>query len=161
MSKEVRALINIVKTGVNSINEGYGLVSLSDVLSTIPSEVIDNVNRFNDTKEMVKFSLSSEPGVTIYLYDSVINKFPTSSINYPKHIYINFDYMSDVPRMVFGTPLGDNIFINVYYAILHELGHILGEHEPTNKYKSYDEYINSPEEKEAMEYADKWIRNFL
>jgi hypothetical protein len=160
MSKEVRALINIVKTGVNNINEGYGLISLSDILSTIPREVMDNINRFNDTKKMVTFSLASEPGITIYLYNSVINKFPTSSINYPKHIYINFDYLSDVPRVVLGTPLGDNIFINVYYAILHELGHILGGHKPTNNHKSYDEYINSPEEKEAMEYADKWIMSF-
>lgn len=142
------------------INENYQSISLDDVLKTIPKEVINAVDEFHQTKKMTIFQINEFPDISIYLYDSSINKFKTASTKYPKNIFINFDYLSDVPKVFFNDNIGDNIYVNVYYAILHELGHILGGHDGTNQYKTYDEYINSPEEKEAMENADKWIRSF-
>lgn len=150
---------DFIKDG--DLNENTdGSITLNDYLKTIPKEVIDAIDEFQQTKTMTIFSLKEYPEVSIYLYNSLINKFQTASTKYPKHIFINFDYLSDVPKVVLNNEIGNNIYINVYYAILHELGHILGGHEGTNHYKTYDEYINSPEEREAMEYADKWLRSF-
>lgn len=144
----------------DNLNEDFHSLTLNDVLSTIPQEVINAVDEFHQTKEMTIFHIDEFPDITIYLYDSSIDKFKTASTKFPKNIFINFDYLSDIPRVLFNNNIGDNIYVNVYYAILHELGHVLGGHDGTNQYKTYDKYINSPEEKEAMENADKWIRSF-
>lgn len=134
--------------------------TLNDILKTIPQEVIGAIDEFQQTKAMTIFHLNEHPDVSIYLYDTSINKFQTASTKYPKNIFINFDYLSDIPKVVLNNDIGNNIYINVYYAILHELGHILEGHDGTNRYKTYDDYINSPEERAAMEYADKWLRSF-
>lgn len=146
------------------LNEEVNHLQLSEIYKTIPIEVIIATDKFKNEHEKIIFSLNKHPEIKIYIYDDSISKFPTSSINYPKNIYINIDHLSDIPKVFLGD-IGENLYINIYYAILHELSHILNKH---NSYgfdhtdpKNYDKYINSPQEKKAMEDADLWLKSFI
>jgi hypothetical protein len=146
------------------LNEEVNHFQLNEIIKTIPVEIINATDEFKNGHKMIIFSLIECPEIKIYIYDDLMSKFPTSSINNPKHIYININHLSDIPEVILGN-IGKNLYVNVYYAILHELSHILNKH---NSYgfdhtdpKNYDKYINSHQEKKAMEDADLWLNSFI
>ena len=106
------ALYNYYEDFINvgDLNENNTVsTSLSDYLKTIPQEVIAAIDEFQQTKAMTIFHLNEHPDVSIYLYDTSINKFQTASTKYPKNIFINFDYLSDIPKVVLNNDIGNNI----------------------------------------------------
>lgn len=133
--------------------------NLPTIIKTIPKEIIDAVNLFNKTK---KITIIDYPiGVKTYIYNDILNKFPTSAQRRPKAIFINLDHLSDVPYVILGS-VGKNMYINVYYAFLHELNH-LETNLPIESMPDLDwnKYLNSENEKQAMEASDKWLRAIL
>lgn len=133
--------------------------NLPAIIKTIPKEIINAVDSFNKTK---KITIIDYPiGVKTYIYNDILNKFPTSAQRQPKAIFINLDHLSDVPYVILGS-IGKNMYINVYYAFLHELNH-LETNLPIESMPDLDwnKYLNSENEKQAMEASDKWLRAIL
>lgn len=142
-----------LKLIAKSILLEYNLVK---ILNTIPKEIIDLVDSFNKTKEMTIVNYPEH--IKTYIYNDTINKFPTSNQKYPKAIFINTDHLSDVPNVILGQ-VGNNLYINVYYAFLHELNH-LETNLPVESMPDldWDKYYNSETEKSAREASDTWLK---
>ena len=121
---------------------------------SIPSDFKQKIKEFLDKKEMIRFKIGD---VEVFIYNDSLNKFPTSSVQYPKNVYINLDHLSDVPSVVMGKA-GENLNINAYYALLHELNHIETKLPVEAMPDNWDKYIKSKAEISAMETADKWLR---
>lgn len=129
----------------------------NNITNNIPTEFKQKVDEYLNTKKLVQFKVK---GVTVFIYDSSINRTQTGTPIYPKYIYLNVDYLSDVPNVVLMSQ--SNIYIKLYYAFMHEMGHIESKIPPESMPDvDYEKYINSKAEKHAMEYADKWLLSYL
>lgn len=134
-------------------NKKTGNDNISGVAEkTIPNDFKDKIDEFKKTQKIVRFKIGD---TEIFIYNDKLNKFPTSSINNPKHIYINLDHLSDASK-IFGFR---SDYVDAYYAFLHELEHSDKKHDAVST-KDWDKYINSTQEVEAAKRADNWIRDF-
>jgi hypothetical protein len=133
--------------------------NLPAIIKTIPKEIINAIDSFNKTRQLT--IIDYPDGIKTYIYNDYLNKFPTSAQKYPKAIFINLDHLSDVPYVILGIT-GKNMYINVYYAFLHELNH-LETNLPIESMPDldFDKYMNSENEKQAMEASDKWLRAII
>jgi len=137
-------VIDNKKTG----NDNIGSVAEK----TIPSDFRDKIDEFKKTQKIVRFKIGD---TEIFIYNDKLNKFPTSSINNPKHIYINLDHLSDASK-IFGFK---SDYVDAYYAFLHELEHSDKKHDAVST-KDWNKYVNSTQEVEAAKRADNWMGNF-
>lgn len=126
---------------------------ISRLENTIPVDFKSHIDDFRNTGKMIRYK---EGGVEIVIYDDSISKFPTSYTQRPSVIYINLDHLSDAPTVFLnGKP---SEYIDAYYALLHELSHTKDLEDVIMPEQGWNEYINSPQEKRAMDAGDKWLK---
>lgn len=148
---------NIERISINESNQTKYKHIANKITNNIPNEFKQKVDEYINTKKLVQFKVND---VTVFIYDSSINRTQTGTPIYPKHIYLNVDYLSDVPNVVLMSQ--SNIYIELYYAFMHEMGHIESKIPPESMPDvDYEKYINSKAEKHAIEYADKWLLSYL
>lgn len=127
-----------------------------EMTNSIPKLFKEKVDEYLKNKKLIQFEMN---GVKVFIYDSSINKTPTSTPMFPKYIYLNVDYLSDFPKI---SLMGNsNIYIDLYFAFLHEFEHIENKIPPESMPDlDYQKYINSKSEKLAMEYSGEWLGQY-
>ena len=119
---------------------------------TIPEEFSNMITEFRNTGELQKKKLRSND---VYVYNDRINKTPTSTDK--KNIFINLDHLNDVPSVILMGKQSE--LVDAYYAYLHETSHLNDTEDIIMPEQGWDKYINSPQEKRAIELSMKWLNS--